>query len=68
MEFCVPAVVASDNPHKDSLCRISHLSDGSIVSCSQVSGVFRCVVCACVLCVCMCVCVCVCLCVVCIHR
>jgi len=35
VEFCVPAAVASGNPHKDSLCRISHLNDGSMVSCSQ---------------------------------
>ena len=29
-------MVANGNPHKDSLCRIAHLNDGSMVSCSQV--------------------------------
>ena len=31
-------MVANGNPHKDSLCRISHLGDGSMVSCSLVRG------------------------------
>lgn len=35
--FQLPANMVTHNPHKDSVCRISHLSDGMMVTCSQVS-------------------------------
>ena len=33
--FSLPAVTLP-GPHKDSLCAMTHLQDGSLVSCSQV--------------------------------
>ena len=33
--FSLPAVTLP-SPHKDSLCAMTHLQDGSLVSCSQV--------------------------------
>ena len=35
MKFVTPANQLS-GPHKDSLCRISHMNDGCLASCSQV--------------------------------
>ena len=52
VEFKFPAEVIKQNPHKSSVCRLSHLTDGSMVSCSLV--------CVCMyVYVCMYVCVCV---------
>ena len=82
MKFVTPANQLS-GPHKDSLCRISHMNDGCLASCSQVGRaeihvwVIRRALCVCgvwcVVCVCVCVyaCVhmhaCVCVCCVCVY-
>lgn len=36
VEFQIPAVIASDSPHKDSICRIANFNDGAMVTCSSV--------------------------------
>ena len=36
VEFKFPAEIIKQNPHKTSVCRVSHLTDGSMVSCSLV--------------------------------
>ena len=79
MKFVTPANQLS-GPHKDSLCRISHMNDGCLASCSQVGRaeihvwVIRRALCVCdvwcVVCVCVCVYACVhmhvCVCVLCV--
>ena len=35
--FHCPAQYTRGNPHNESLCRVTHLHDGSLVSCSVVS-------------------------------
>ena len=35
----MPAEVVAHNPHRDSVCRVSNLSDGTMVTCSQVINI-----------------------------